>query len=102
MSEAGRCSLGHDSLGCVRVWRDFPDRLAAATGQVVIAYDRLGFGASQPHDGFVDAGFIRDEARRNVPALRDALAIDRMILFGHSVAGDGDRYRAEWATPLWR
>ncbi len=89
--------LMHDSLGCVRVWRDFPGKLAAATGHAVIAYDRLGFGASQPHDGTLDAEFIRDEARRTVPALRDALGIDRMILFGHSVgAAMAVASGAEW------
>lgn len=36
--------LLHDSLGCVSMWRNFPHRLAAASGREVIAYDRLGFG----------------------------------------------------------
>ncbi|MCJ9712629.1 alpha/beta hydrolase, partial [Bordetella hinzii] len=43
--------LLHDSLGCVALWRDFPQRLAEATGREVIAYDRLGFGRSDPHPG---------------------------------------------------
>ncbi|MCL6467607.1 MAG: alpha/beta hydrolase, partial [Ralstonia sp.] len=38
--------LLHDSLGCVALWRDFPQRLAQSTGHAVIAYDRLGFGRS--------------------------------------------------------
>lgn len=89
--------LMHDSLGCVQVWRDFPAQLAAATGHAVIAYDRLGFGGSQPHPGPLDARFIRDEALRSVPALRDALGIDRMIVFGHSVgAAMAVTTGAEW------
>ncbi len=36
--------LMHDSLGCVELWRDFPEQLARETGRSVIAYDRLGFG----------------------------------------------------------
>src|SRR4051812_17978864 len=34
--------LFHDSLGCVDLWRDFPEQLSRATGCSVIAYDRLG------------------------------------------------------------
>ncbi|MEQ9510813.1 MAG: alpha/beta hydrolase, partial [Alloalcanivorax xenomutans] len=41
--------LFHDSLGCVALWRDFPQQLAGVTGREVIAYDRLGFGQSDPH-----------------------------------------------------
>jgi len=80
--------LIHDSLGSVELWRDFPGRLAAGTGHPVVAYDRLGFGRSDPHPGTLEIpGFIRDEARSSFPALRAALAIDRMILFGHSTGG---------------
>lgn len=43
--------LLHDSPGSVEVWRDFPAALAASIGQPVIAYDRLGFGQSDPHRG---------------------------------------------------
>lgn len=79
--------LFHDSLGSVALWRDFPARLAAATGRAVVAYDRLGFGRSDPHPGRLDADFIRDEARTSLPSLRAALGIGRMVLFGHSVGG---------------
>jgi pimeloyl-ACP methyl ester carboxylesterase len=80
--------LIHDSLGSVELWRDFPARMAAATGHPVVAYDRLGFGRSDPHPGVLDpAAFIREEAHTALPALRQALALDRTILFGHSVGG---------------
>ena len=42
--------LLHDSLGSVAQWRDFPSKLAQATSREVIAYDRLGFGQSDPRD----------------------------------------------------
>jgi pimeloyl-ACP methyl ester carboxylesterase len=80
--------LIHDSLGSVELWRDFPSRLAVTTGHAVAAYDRLGFGRSDQHPGMLESlGFIRDEARTALPAVRAGLAIDRMILFGHSVGG---------------
>jgi pimeloyl-ACP methyl ester carboxylesterase len=79
--------LLHDSLGSVELWRDFPERLAEATGRAVVAYDRLGFGRSDPYPGALDADFIREEARSSLPALRARLGIERIILFGHSVGG---------------
>ncbi|MBA1279580.1 MULTISPECIES: alpha/beta fold hydrolase [Pseudomonadaceae] len=79
--------LLHDSLGCVELWRDFPERLAAATARDVIAYDRLGFGRSAPHPGGWSNRFIRDEAELFFPPVRQALDIEHFILFGHSVGG---------------
>ncbi|MBT8767039.1 alpha/beta fold hydrolase [Metapseudomonas boanensis] len=79
--------LLHDSLGCVELWRDFPGRLSAATGREVIAYDRLGFGRSDPHPGEWSVDFIRDEAERFFPLLLSSLGIQRFIAFGHSVGG---------------
>lgn len=79
--------LLHDSLGCVALWRDFPAALAQATGHVVIAYDRLGFGRSDPHPDRLDFGFVRQEAEDGFAALRAQLRIGRFIVFGHSVGG---------------
>jgi len=78
--------LFHDSLGCVELWRDFPERLALATGRSVIAYDRLGFGRSDPYPGRLPHSFIRDEAQV-VGELRRQLGIGRFVGFGHSVGG---------------
>lgn len=79
--------LLHDSLGCVELWRDFPQRLALATGHAVIAYDRLGFGRSDAFAGQLGASFIADEARGGFAALIEQLGVDRFIVFGHSVGG---------------
>lgn len=79
--------LFHDSLGSVELWRDFPRHLAQATGRRVAAYDRLGFGRSAPHPGRLALDFVRDEARRTVPRVCDALGIERVVAFGHSVGG---------------
>lgn len=79
--------LFHDSLGSVAQWRRFPALLAAATGREVIAYDRLGYGQSDPHPGTQGLGFVLEEARVGFPAVRDAFGLDEFILFGHSIGG---------------
>ncbi len=79
--------LFHDSLGCVELWRNFPEELSAATGRKVFAYDRLGFGRSDQRDDKLDLDFIADEARAYFPAVREQLGFRRFIAFGHSVGG---------------
>ena len=79
--------LFHDSLGSVSLWRDFPGRLAAATGRGVIAYDRLGFGASDPAAGRLAPDFVAAEATQGFAAVRAALGIGRFVALGHSVGG---------------
>ncbi|MDI5921058.1 alpha/beta fold hydrolase [Halomonas sp. LR5S13] len=78
--------LLHDSLGCVALWREFPARLAAASGREVIAYDRLGYGKSAPHPGPQPASFIADEAEA-FRALREHFRLARFVALGHSVGG---------------
>ena len=79
--------LFHDSLGCVELWRNFPAALAARTGRRVIAYDRLGFGKSDPRRDTLGMDFIAAEAEAVFPALCAELGIDRFVAFGHSVGG---------------
>ena len=79
--------LLHDSLGCVALWRNFPAQLAQATGRDVIAYDRLGFGRSDPHPSRLHYSFIGDEATASFRHVREALGFDVFIAFGHSVGG---------------
>lgn len=77
----------HDSLGCVELWRDFPARLCAATERRVIAYDRLGFGRSDPRSEQLGLDFIAEEATRYFAPLRAQLGLGDFLLFGHSVGG---------------
>lgn len=79
--------LLHDSLGCVELWRDFPQQLAQRLQRPVLAYDRLGFGRSSRRTTIPGPDFIDEEAARDFPALRAALGIDRYVLFGHIVGG---------------
>lgn len=79
--------LLHDSVGCVELWRSFPEQLAQAAGRTVIAYDRLGFGRSAAHPGKLSPRFIHEEACGGFAALRGALGLDRFVVLGHSVGG---------------
>lgn len=79
--------LLHDSLGCVSLWRDFPERLAQSSGRRVIAYDRLGFGRSSAYPGTLPASFIEDEAHGGFAALCRQLGLSQFVLLGHSVGG---------------
>jgi pimeloyl-ACP methyl ester carboxylesterase len=77
----------HDSLGCVELWRRFPEQLCTMTGRTVIAYDRLGFGPSDPYRDEWGVDFIRREANTYFPRLREQLGLEGFVAFGHSVGG---------------
>lgn len=79
--------LLHDSLGCVEMWRDFPQALCTQTGRKIIAYDRLGFGRSSAREALPSPRFVSEEAEIYLPALLKSLNIQRFALFGHSVGG---------------
>ena len=87
----GRCEtpvvLLHDSLGCVELWRDFPEVLALKLGRQVVAYDRLGFGRSTERTAPPSLRFIDEEAESVFPALCASLGLEKVIPFGHSVGG---------------
>ena len=77
----------HEGLGSVAMWRDFPHRVAHATGRDVVAYSRRGYGRSSPAPLPHGVRYMHDEALVVLPALLDALGIARPILLGHSDGG---------------
>lgn len=77
----------HDSLGSIALWRDFPERLAAAAGRRVIAYDRLGFGGSDPHPGQLSMDYVQDESRTFLPQVLAQAQADAFLALGHSIGG---------------
>src|SRR6266852_3832447 len=74
----------HEGLGCVGLWGDFPDRLAAATGAGVFVYSRAGYGKSSPVTLPRPLSFMHDEAREVLPQLLAAIGFRRGLLLGHS------------------
>jgi pimeloyl-ACP methyl ester carboxylesterase len=74
----------HEGLGSAGLWRDFPDRLAAATGCGALVYSRRGYGASAPVSSPRPVRFMHGEALAVLPAVLAHFEIARPILFGHS------------------
>lgn len=79
--------LFHDSLGCVDLWRDFPKALSQVTGRTVIAYDRLGFGKSDPASAQLAVDFVFSEALIGFKAVTEHFNLTKVVCFGHSVGG---------------
>ena len=77
--------LLHEGLGSIRQWRDFPEKVARATGCRALVYDRYGYGQSDElQEAKRSPRFMHDEALAALPALREALRIEAPILVGHS------------------
>lgn len=77
----------HEGLGCVQMWRDFPSKLAEATGCGALVYSRLGYGRSEPCRLPRPVSFMHDEALAVLPNVLDAAGIQDCILVGHSDGG---------------
>lgn len=91
--------LLHNSLGCVALWKSFPERLAMATNRRVVAYDRLGFGRSDASADLLHLSFIEDEARGDFGAVCRQLGLKQFVVLGHSV-GAGMAIGCAVAHPL--
>lgn len=74
----------HEGLGSIGQWRDFPDRISAATGLPAIVYARYGYGQSDVLQQSFDVDFMHREALEALPELLRALGLERPILIGHS------------------
>ena len=79
--------LLHEGLGCAALWRDVPERLAAATGCGVFAYSRLGYGQSSGAVLPRPMDYMHQEAIDGLPRVLTAAGIKRAVLIGHSDGG---------------
>ncbi|MEA3191860.1 MAG: hypothetical protein QOD26_193 [Betaproteobacteria bacterium] len=75
----------HEGLGSIRQWRDFPAKVAAATGRRALVYDRYGYGQSDVlREAKRTVRFMHDEALVSLPSLLGELRIENPVLIGHS------------------
>ncbi len=74
----------HEGLGSVSLWRDFPDRVAQATGCAAVVYSRYGYGRSDVLEAPHRVDYMHREAREVLPELLDKLGILDPLLVGHS------------------
>jgi len=75
----------HEGLGSIRQWRDFPGRVARATGCRALVYDRYGYGDSDVlKEERVGIDFMHREALFFLPEIFSQLKIQNPVLVGHS------------------
>ena len=87
----------HEGLGCVALWRDFPRKLAEATGFGIFAYSRAGYGGSDPAPLPRPLDYMTREAAETLPLLFDTIGLRRGVLLGHS---DGASIAAIYAGSI--
>jgi pimeloyl-ACP methyl ester carboxylesterase len=77
----------HEGLGCIEMWRDFPQRLCDATMCAGVVYDRTAYGKSSAWPSDPGVHYMEIEADAVLPKLLAALTVDDCVLVGHSDGG---------------
>jgi len=77
----------HEGLGSIALWRDFPARIAQATGCRTLIWSRIGYGQSAAAARPRTVRYMHEEALQVMPALFERLGIERPVLVGHSDGG---------------
>jgi len=74
----------HEGIGCVDLWKNFPQQLSQATGLRSICYSRAGYGRSSSVSWPRPVTYMHNEALTVLPEVLEKLEIKDAILFGHS------------------
>ena len=82
--EANTIVLLHEGLGCVGMWRDFPQKLVNQTGMGVFAFSRQGYGHSDLCSLPRPIDYMSIEAVEILPKVLDAIGFKQGSLLGHS------------------
>src|SRR5258708_40284172 len=69
------------------MWRDFPQKAAAATGCAAVVYSRYGYGQSEVLQGVRAVDYMHVEALEVLPELLERLGVDAPVLLGHPDGG---------------
>ncbi len=77
----------HEGLGCIKLWRYFPEMLCLSTGCSGLVYERTGYGGSEKLDAPWEYDYLENESCKHLFLLLKALDIDDAILIGHSDGG---------------
>ena len=77
----------HEGLGCIEMWRDFPQLLCDATGCAGVIYDRTGYGRSSSWPTDPGLNYMEVEADLVLPKFLATLGIEDCVLVGHSDGG---------------
>ena len=74
----------HEGLGCLALWRAFPEQLARHTGYRVFAFSRAGYGRSDPATLPRPLDYMTREALDCLPEVLAAIDAPGYVLLGHS------------------
>jgi len=83
-SKAQTIVLLHEGLGSVALWKDFPAKLAEATGMGVFVYSRAGYGKSSPCSLPRPLDYMTREALDTLQEILKSIDFQNGILVGHS------------------
>ncbi len=73
----------HEGLGCVSLWRDFPEKLANRLNLPAIVYSRAGYGKSDPVELPRPIRFMHEEAQV-LGKLLHRFGVGDAVIIGHS------------------
>lgn len=76
--------LLHEGLGCLALWRSFPEQLARHTGYRVFAFSRAGYGRSDAATLPRPLDYMTREALDCLPDVLAAIDAPGYVLLGHS------------------
>ncbi len=74
----------HEGLGCVSMWRDYPEKLAQQTGCGALVYSRLGYGNSDACELPRPLNFMHHEGLEVLPKIIAQCKLKKYIFVGHS------------------
>lgn len=77
----------HEALGCIDIWKDFPELLCRSTGCPGLVYERKGYGDSEKLEGPWPFDYLEKESLTYLPAVLRECNIQNAVLIGHSDGG---------------